>query len=223
MLTVTEVAADLQLLSATELRVAAGLESSDSSQDATLATMGLRAAASLALACGVAKAGYHSSYAADSPPLTGEAPPTLRSESLSQTFRLTGEQSTLYLARRPVSAVASVTVTGSALAADGWELNVSQGTLIKLTSDEPCNWPKGKIVVAYDAGYATVPDGLKGYAARLVSLYYQSEGEDPNEKSVDIPDVIAIQRWVDAEADTIVPQDIMAGLLRDGYRKSVLA
>lgn len=223
MLTVTEIASDYQLLSAAELRVAAGLESSDTSQDDKLATIGLRAAAALANACGVAKAGYDASYAAESPPLVGEAPPTLRTETVSQTFRLWDEQSTLYLARRPVSAVSTVTETGSVVASSGYEFDVSQGALIRLTGNEPSNWPRGKTVIVYDAGYSIVPEGLKGYASQLVGLYYQGDPGDQNVRGYDIPGVIAVQRWVDNDADSIVPQDIMAGLLRDGYRKSVLA
>lgn len=224
MLTVTEVASDLQLLSAAERRVAAGLEDDDASQDDALATLGLRVAAALAGACGVAKAGYAASYASESPPLVGLAPVTLKLESLEQKFRSSWGGTTLYLARRPVSAITSVTGNGSVLGADEYELDVSQGALIKMSGYYEVPWPNGRTVVAYDAGYDPIPDGLKAYAARLMSLYYQTDGADTNERVVDIPDVIRVERWVNSvQSDIIVPDDIMTGLLRDGFRQSVLA
>ena len=54
MLTVTVPADGLHLLTAEELRLAAGLDPSDGSQDTELAMQGLQAAAALAAACGVA-------------------------------------------------------------------------------------------------------------------------------------------------------------------------
>ena len=59
---------------------------------------------------------------------------------------------------------------------------------------------------------------------RLVGLYYQTTGADPSERRVEIPGVISLERWVDTTAtDSIVPEDIMTGLKRDGYRRLVLA
>lgn len=217
MLLVTDPADDLQLLSTEELRLAAGLESSDSSQDTALAALGLRAAGALAAACNIARAGYASTI---SPAITGAAPLTLKLETLSETFRLRSEQRTLYLARRPVGQVVSITASGDTVAE--YDLDVIEGALVKLTSDDPCNWPCGKTVVVYEAGYETIPDDLKGFASQLVGMYYTS-GDDPNEKRVSIPGVIERERWVDKEADGIVPDDILAALLRAGYRKPAFA
>ena len=226
MLTVTEVAGDLQLLTQAELRVAAGLASSDSSQDTALATYGLRAAAALAAACGVAKAGYDASYLAESPVLRGEAPRTLKAETLSEKFRVksAGQNKTLYLSRWPVLEIVSVTEDTSELTSEDWDLDIPEASLTRVSGNATMFWPAGRVTVEYAAGYDTIPEDLKGYAARLVSLYYQSDGEDPNEKSVEIPGVIKIDRWVDTTAsDNIVPDDIMAGVTRDGFRKPVLA
>jgi len=100
MLIVTEPAEDLQLLTEEELRVAAGLEPDDDSQDEALAILGLRAAAALAAACGVAKAGYHASLA----PLRGAAPRTLHAETLVESMRVRPgyQYGSLFLARWPV-------------------------------------------------------------------------------------------------------------------------
>ena len=80
------------------------------------------------------------------------------------------------------------------------------------------------MIVEYEAGYDTIPDDLKSYASRLVGLYYRTTGADPTQRRVEIPGVISVERWVDTTTtDVIVPEDIMAGLKRDGYRRLVLA
>ena len=80
------------------------------------------------------------------------------------------------------------------------------------------------MVVEYAAGYDEIPADLKGYASRLVSWYSQTTGSDLSEKHVEIPGVITIDRWVDQSAtDSLMPEDIVCGLVRDGYRRPVLA
>ena len=217
-LTVTAPAEDLQLLSAEELRVAAGLEPDDASQDAALAIRGLQVAEALAGACGIAKAGYDPTLA----PLRGEAPITLKAETLIQRFRIgNGYQGDkLLLARWPALEVLSVTTDTTALTVDDWALDIPGSALLRVSGNGTLCWPAGRVIVEYDAGYDTIPAGLKGYAARLVGLYHSSAGADPSERRVEIPGVITVERWVDTAAtDVLVPEDIMAGLERDGYRR----
>jgi hypothetical protein len=222
MLTVIEPAEDYQLLTEEELRVAAGLDPTDDSQDAALATWGLQAASSLASACGLAKAGYDVSLL----PLRGEAPLTLKAETFIQTLRVKPgyQYGTLFLARWPVLEIISVAEGSTTLATDGWELDVAEGSLTRLSSDATIYWSAGRVTVQYTAGYDTVPVGLKSYASRLTGLYLQTTGSDPTERRVEIPGVITVERWVDQTAtDVIVPEEIATGLLRDGYRRLVLA
>jgi len=222
MLTVTDAADDLQLLTPEELRRAAGIEADDPTYDAELAVLGLRASTALAAACGVARAGYAASYLTESPPLRGEAPVTLKAEGLTETIR--GQRhNPLFLARRPVLSVTSVQVSGS-LVSD-YEVDIPQGALYWTHGFCYPYWDYGcanPIVVSYEAGYDIVPQDLKGYASRLVSTYYQTFGEDPNVRRYEIPDVVTVERWVDTSTDSIVPEDIMTGLIRDGYRKPAL-
>ena len=222
MLIVTEPAEDLQLLTEEELRVAAGLEPDDDSQDAALAVHGLRVASALAGACGVAKAGYDVSLL----PLRGEAPRTLKAETLVQTFRVTPgyQYGSLFLARWPVLEIVSVTADTTGLTTDDWELDIPMGSLTRVSGNGTLYWPCGRVIVEYAAGYDTIPEDLKGYASRLVGWYSQTTGSDPTEKHVEIPGVITIDRWVDQSAtDSLMPEDITAGLVRDGYRRPVLA
>jgi hypothetical protein len=224
MLTVTEPAEDLQLLTEEELRVAAGLEPDDDSQDAALATQGLRAAAALAGACGVARAGYDVSLL----PLRGEAPRTLKAETLVETLRVRPgyQYTTLVLARWPVLEIISVTADTTDLTTEDWYLDIPMGTLDRISGNETLPWPCGRVIVEYAAGYDTIPEDLKGYASQLVNIFHQTttSSVDPNTKHIEIPGVISIERWVDQTAtDSIVPDDIKTGLVRDGYRRPVLA
>jgi hypothetical protein len=216
-LTVTQAATDLQLLSPSELRAAAGLPAGDASQDARLATLGLQASAAIAGACGIAKAGYDASLM----PLRGEAPLTFKAETLSQSFRIwPGNQVyKLMLARWPLLAINSVTTDMTALTVDQWDIDIPQAALLHISNNSPIQWPCSRVIVQYDAGYDVIPEDLKGYASRLVGLYYTSEGDDPFEKRVEVPGVITIDRWVDTSADNLMPNDIMTGLARDGYRR----
>jgi len=225
MLIVTEPADDLQLLTPEELRVAAGLDPTDVSQDATLATQGLRAAAALAGACGVAKAGYDVSLL----PLRGEAPRTLKAELLVETLRVRPgyQYTTLVLARWPVLEIISVTTDTIALTAADWYLDIPMGTLDRISGNETLFWPCGWVTVEYVAGYDDpIPDDIKGYASQLLNIFHQTttSSVDANTKHIEIPGVITLDRWVDQTAtDSIVPDDIKTGLVRDGYRRPVLA
>jgi hypothetical protein len=221
-LIVTEPAADLQLLSEQELRVAAGLEPDDDSQDATLATLGLRASSALAAACGIAKAGYDASLL----PLRGEAPRTLKAETLVQSFRVRPgcQYQTLSLGRWPVLSIISVTENTTELMAGDWDLDIPDASLTRVSGNETLYWPYGRVTVEYEAGFDIIPEDLKGYASSLVSLYHQITSSAPDERRVEIPGVITVERWIDPTAtDSIVPEDIARGLLRDGYRRLVLA
>jgi len=221
-LTVTAPASDLQLLSEEELRVAAGLQPDDTTQDAALAIRGLQVAEALAGACGIARAGYDPSLA----PLRGPAPLTLKAETLIQSFRIwQGYQSPkLLLARWPALEVLSVTVDETALVIDDWVLDIPGASLTRVYGNGTLSWPYGRVEVEFDAGWDVVPEGLKGYAARMVNLYHSSAGADPSERRVEIPGVVTLERWVDtASTDSLVPEDIMAGLERDGYRRVLAA
>jgi hypothetical protein len=218
-LTVKVPAADLQLLTDEERRLAAGLQSTDATQDAALATWGLQASAALAGACGIAKAGYDVSLA----PLRGEAPVTFKAERLVQTFRIRPSDylHQLYLARWPLLSVVSVTVDATALNPDDYEINIPSSSLTRVSGNETLCWPTGRVIVEYEAGFDDpVPADLKGYAARLTGFYHATDGADPLERRVEIPGVMTVERWVDTAAtDSLVPEDILTGLARDGYRR----
>jgi hypothetical protein len=190
--TVTTPASKLSLLTVEELRAAVGV--TDSSQDAALTTLGLRLSASIAKQCGVASDGVH--------------PATLLSETCSEVFRPARHQQDLVLARRPVSAITSVTENGMALDIADYEIRRGSGILTRLSGDRFSCFPCGKIAVVYEAGFETAPDDLKLAASKLASALYSETARDPNLKRVDIPDVEEREYWVGPSDDPLLSAEI---------------
>lgn len=195
-LSVTTAASDTSLLTTAELRRAVGLAATDASRDAELAALGQRLDATIARACRVRQAGV--------------MPPTLRQETLSETFRLPASAARLVLARWPVVSVASVTEDGAAVAATDYEMSGGVGMLRRLSSDAPTSWAAGKIVVAYVAGWATVPPDLKQAAEKLAAVLW-SEGAraDPSLRREAIPGVIEREWWVGPRDDPALPGEVL--------------
>lgn len=196
MLTVTTAATDLTLLTAAELREAVGLDAGDGSQDAALQRLGARVAATITRACGVAAAGAQA--------------PTLRSETLSETFRLARARDCLVLSRRPVTAIASVTADGTALDADDYETEDGAGLLYRLSGDCRTDWCAAKVVVAYTAGWPVVPQDLALAASKLAAaVWAEGRRADPNLRSEEIPGVITQTWWVGPKDDPAIPGEVM--------------
>ena len=175
-LSVSVAAPDYNLLTAAELRLAVGVGSADTSQDATLTPIGLRVSAAISRACNVATA--------------AASPATLRSETLSERFRLDAGRRTLILSRRPVTAITSIVEAGVTLTADDYELDAAAGMIDRLSGDCVTCWASGRTTVVYVAGWATVPDDLKLAATKLAQTYYATSGDyNPLLRSEEVPDV----------------------------------
>src|SRR6185295_12284905 len=131
----------------------------------------------------------------------GEAPVTLKAETLSQTFRIWSGNAgrKLLLARWPVLSIISVTTDATELVPADWEIDIPEASITRISSSySAMGWPVGRITVQYDAGYDDpVPVDLRGYASRLVSLYHQTTGAgagDPSVRRVEVPGVITLER-----------------------------
>lgn len=168
-------ATDLALLSAAELRGAAGLAEDDTTQDASLALLGLEAAEWIAEICGIRTAGAN--------------PPTVLAEGLRETFPALWMGPELVLARRFVSDV-SVTENGSALT-DGTDFVVldDRGVLQRMTTGYGLQWQAAPIVVEYTAGFsngspANVPAAIKAVARDYVQRRYGVNALAPDELRV---------------------------------------
>lgn len=174
---VTTAATDLTLLSAEELRVAAGLDRDDDSNDETLSELEAEVAAEIMSDCGVASDGVN--------------PPTLRSEVCSDIFRLNSVEDALELSRRHVSDIDSVQEDGQVIYDDEWRLDAETGRLVRLIDDADATWTAAKVEVFYTAGFSTVPAELKAEAKSRISVKFSELSRDPLARSIrtDIPGV----------------------------------
>jgi hypothetical protein len=168
-------ATDLSLLSAAELRVAAGLADDDATQDTNLSLLGLEAAEWIAEVCGIRTAGARS--------------PTVLAEELRETFPPAWRGVELVLARRFVDAV-TVTENGAALA-DGTDYVVldGRGVIQRMSSGYGLQWQVGPIVVEYTAGFSSgspsnVPAAIKAVARDYVRMRYGVNALDPDQLRV---------------------------------------
>lgn len=193
---ITTAAEDKNLLSAEEMRLAIGLASGDSSKDTPLATLNARVSTLIAQACKVATAGI--------------SVVTLRSETITETFRNGEWFEHLVLSRRPVTAITSVVEDGVTLAATDYEIDAGSGLLLRLEDDRPAMWSGEKITVVYVAGWATVPADLKLAASKVANEFYTVGTRDPNLKRVDVFEVVEREYWVSPKDDPLLSNEIQA-------------
>ncbi|SER57805.1 hypothetical protein [Rhizobium sp. NFR03] len=200
-------ATELALLTPEERRVAAGLRTTDVSQDALLEAMDLRVAAAICAECNIAVA-------------AGSAP-TLLQETLRETFRgIRGED--LLLARRHEVEIVSLDVSGSVLTASDHYVDPEAGIVRRLYDDRVVSWGSGKLVVTYKAGFAEVPADLKMAALDFFRFAWLERARDPSLKSeeIDVPDVMRTKRdyWVGAipgrAGEAAVPPVVAGQLIR---------
>jgi uncharacterized phiE125 gp8 family phage protein len=131
-------------------------------------------------------------------------------------------QTTLFLNRTPVSAVASVTVDDILLDPSQMRLDPDAGLIDRLSTDGfPCAWCFCKsVIVAYTGGYIlpgdtvrNLPYGIEGAVVALVSDYWASRGRDPTLRSESIPGLIDRQFWVGAVGDPgLLPPRVLASI-----------
>lgn len=186
--TVTAPASETSLLTIEELRAAAGV--TGTAQDAALMALGRQLSEAIAVSCGVAWDGEH--------------PRTLLSEECEETFRLHRPASSLRLARRPVTAIAAMTIDGSVI--DGTRYEVDKATGLVFCAG--ANWTCAKITVEFSAGFPTPPGSLKLAASKLATALYAEAGRDPNLKRIDIPDVMEKEFWVAPSDDPLLSAEI---------------
>lgn len=196
-LTVTTPAGDLSLLSIEQMRVAAGLDPSDGSQDADLAARGLAIAAGITSECRIA--------------IGQGANPTLLQETLTETFYGV-DVNELILARRHNVEIITATIDGAALVDSDRIVDPEAGMLTRLSDDCPRRWCARKVVVVYKAGFATVPPDLEQAALDYFRAVSMESDRDPYVKSesIEVPGVetITTDRWSGALAGTVSQSSI---------------
>lgn len=126
---------------------------------------------------------------------------TFAQETVSETIYQNGTAGGLLLSRWPVASISSVTVAGSVIEPDGYDIDATSGLLHRITaSGFRSAWAPGRVVVTYVAGY-TLPDGSYGStlpadieraAIVLVRNAYTSRGRDPLLRSEDADGIAAV-------------------------------
>ncbi|MDR3474436.1 MAG: hypothetical protein P4M09_22535 [Devosia sp.] len=196
MLIVNTPAADRTLLTIDELREATGV--ADASKDDALMRLGDRVATSITGACKIARA--------------GATPPTLRQETLTETFRSHRfrhdggrDDRDLLLARRPIVSVASVTIDGTVLDPPSYEIDASAGILRRLG----CGWYGCVITAVYDAGWNEVPGNLALAAMKLATALWSESTRDPNLRRVQVEGISLREYWVPPTSDPLLSTEIV--------------
>jgi len=148
----------------------------------------------------------------------GATPPTLRLETVTDTFRLKSSQDVLMLSRRPVVTLSSVVEAGTTLTeGTGYECDRSSGLLYRLSQDDRTCWSSGLIVVTYSAGWQTVPQDLRELARKLATMISSESGRDASLGGMEIPGVVSETYRFGRPDDPLIPAEIMEGLQRGGY------
>lgn len=154
----------------------------------------------------------------------GATPPTLRLETVTDTYRLKSRQGELILSRRPVVEFTSV-IEGETELTEGtdYECERSAGLLYRLSDDDRVLWSSGLIVVTYSAGWQTVPYDLRELACKLATMIASESGQNASLGSMEIPGVISETYRFGRPDDPLFPAEIMEGLQRGGYVNSWVA
>lgn len=211
MLIVTTPATDPLLMTDEQMRLAAGLAADDASQDAALALLNARISAEVYDYAGIAIG-------------DNGKEPTLRQETLTETFRCPSS-GPLILSRRHNVEIVSVTVDGEALDPAGYEVEAESGRLNRVIGQHLSCWRWSLITVVYKAGFATVPPALVGAATDLIRFRRSEIERDPLVRSqrvkVDGVDEVQTDYWVNSvtsgsasSTGASVPPNVAAALTR---------
>lgn len=182
-------AADPSVLTIEQLRRAAGLQPDDDSRDAELEALGSRITADIMAACNIRGDGIHA--------------PTLLRETVRESFRMTGCENLLFLSRRFVTSVLSVSDAGTALTiADDVDLDEEAGLISRISGSRDIAFRRGTATIEYVAGFDELPPGLVGAALELARLRLSEAAADPLERSVTITtddvETVRRDRWIGA-------------------------
>jgi hypothetical protein len=200
-------ASQLSILTDAQLRAAAGLDADDDSRDTELRALGAALSSDIAVACNVVDDGVN--------------PPTLLQETVTETFWVCDRPPELFLSRRFVSSVTSVTEAGSTLTSSDHVLDAGAGLLNRVSGGRPWSWYTGEVSLTYIAGFAAAPPDLAAAAFDLAKIRLSYGSRDPlvKSESIEVPDIETrrLDFWVGAlpgAAASPVPPEILSRLSR---------
>lgn len=168
MFSITTPASSRAILTLAEIKAAVG--ETGSSNDGALTSLGAQISDAISLACGV--------------PSDGVNPPTLFRETIVETIRLRDPLWSLALSRRFVYSITSIVVAGTTLTTNDYEVDKAAG-ILRYISSSGCEveWPTGKTVVTYLAGFSAAPEPLKLAATLLTREAWAMSQRDPSIRS----------------------------------------
>jgi uncharacterized phiE125 gp8 family phage protein len=143
--------------------------------------------------------------------------------TLCDTFRLDAATWTLRLARRPVTAIASVIEDGTTLTAADYLLDADSGLLTRLNDDRPSCWlAPATIVATYSAGYLlpgddgrTLPADIEGGVIDLIKHAWHGRTRDPAIRSETTPGVYEVTYWIGGAGESgDLPPEVETRLAR---------
>jgi hypothetical protein len=211
MLTIVSPNIDRGLLTLPELRSAAGV--TDEARDAELEALGGYISALITNACAVTR--------------SGAIPPTLRLESVIETFndhpdwyhRAAWPHARAVDSLRPsrLPIVSIEQIVEGAVTLDPSEYEIDGARIFRLTGGRRSHWRHERTTVTYTAGWADVPLDLKYAAIKFVQVALVQGGRDPLLKRKVTVGVSEYEWWVDPTKDSIVPPEVMDILLRGAY------
>jgi uncharacterized phiE125 gp8 family phage protein len=107
-------------------------------------------------------------------------------QQLREAFRLWRPVEVLVLSRGPVSSIAAVTESASALAEADWEVDPGAGLLWRLSGGERCRWSACRIVVDYWVGWrlpeqegSDLPPEIERACILAAASMWHARGRDP--------------------------------------------
>ncbi|MBB4287502.1 hypothetical protein [Roseospira goensis] len=139
------------------------------------------------------------------------------SGSYSETIETDGRTHTILLSRFPVSAVTGLTLDGVDVTADmDWKVQAGGG-LTRWKDHRSTPWPRGAVVVEYDAGYATAPDDVQAATIELVRQWFD-RNRDPNIKATSYADTTSVSYVVNPPGLPAVVRDLLTPHRLPGLR-----
>jgi hypothetical protein len=218
MLTIATPNTDRSLLTLDERKSALGIDAADTSKDTAITALGGYVDATITRACKVTVA--------------ADIPPNLRLEPVTETFRVMTRTEAVFLSRRPIVEVATVSEGGLVLVADA-DYEIDGQGIYRLRSGSRSYWggdafvtygsrlgvALATVVVDYAGGWDVVPEDLKYAAIKFTQAEWNGGGQprDPWLKSVRIEGVSQRDYWVDPTVDSVIPADVMDILAAGGY------
>ena len=137
--------------------------------------------------------------------------------SYSETVETDGRTHTILLSRFPITAVTGLTLDGADVTADlSWKVQAGGG-LTRWKDHRSTPWPRGALLIEFDAGHAAAPDDVQAATIELVRQWFDRD-RDPMVKSVSYADSTSVAYVVNPPGLPTVVRDLLTAHRLPGLR-----